>query len=77
LDWCIENHFRHPIIDFITIDTEGTELDVLKSFDVNKYNIKLLVVENNFNDPYVENYLADKMWVKDKRIEVNDFYIRK
>jgi len=76
LDWCIENYFNHNTIDFISIDTEGTELDVLKSFDVNNYNIKLLIVENNFNDPEIEEYLNSKGWVKDKRIEVNDFYIK-
>jgi FkbM family methyltransferase len=76
LDWCIENHFNHNTIDFISIDTEGTELDVLKSFDVNGYNTKLLIVENNFNDPEIEEYLNTKGWIKDKRVEVNDFYIK-
>lgn len=77
LDWCIENHFNHKTIDFISIDTEGTELDVLKSFNVNDYNITLLIIENNFNDPEIEQYLNEFGWVKDKRIEVNDFYIKK
>lgn len=77
LDWCIENYFNHDTIDFISIDTEGNEIDVLKSFDVNKYNITLLVVENNYNDPEIEEYLNNKGWIKDKRIEVNDFYIKK
>lgn len=77
LDWCIENYFNFDTIDFISIDTEGTELDVLKSFDVNKYNIKLLIVENNFNDPEIEEFLNGKGWIKDKRVEVNDFYIKK
>jgi FkbM family methyltransferase len=76
LEWCIENHFNHETIDFISIDTEGTELDVLKSFDVNKYNIKLLVIENNFNESEIEEYLKSKGWIKNKRIEVNDFYIK-
>jgi FkbM family methyltransferase len=77
LDWCIENYFNHEKIDFISIDTEGSELDVLKSFDVNKYNIRLLVIENNYNDSDIENYLNNLGWIKDKRIEVNDFYIKK
>ena len=76
LDWCIENYFNHETIDFISIDTEGNELDVLKSFDVNGYNTKLLVIENNFNEPEIEQYLNEKGWVKDKRVEVNDFYIK-
>jgi FkbM family methyltransferase len=77
LDWCIENHFNHETIDFISIDTEGNELDVLKGFDVNKYNIKLLIIENNFNEPFIEEYLNTQGWIKDKRLEVNDFYIKK
>lgn len=76
LDWCIENFFNHKTIDFISIDTEGNELDVLKSFDVNKYNTKLLIIENNFNEPFIENFLKEKGWKKDKRAEVNDFYVR-
>ncbi len=77
LDWCIENYFNHETIDFISIDTEGNELDVLKSFDVSKYNIKLLVIENNFNEDDIEDYLLGFGWIKDQRVEVNDFYIKK
>lgn len=76
LDWCIENYFNHDTIDFISIDVEGSELDVLKSFDVNKYNTKLLVIENNFNDPDIENYLKPLGWKKDRREEINDFYVK-
>lgn len=76
LDWCIDNYFDYDIIDFISIDTEGTELDVLRSFDVNKYNTKLLVIENNHNEPHIENYLKEFGWKKDMREEVNDFYIK-
>lgn len=77
LDWCIEHYFQHDTIDFISIDTEGSELDVVKSFDVNAYNIKLMVIENNFNDSDVEDYLLEKGWIKDRRIEVNDFYVKR
>ena len=77
LDWCIENYFNHETIDFISIDTEGNELDVLKSFDVNKYNIKLMVIKNNFYDDSNEKYLAELGWIKDQRVVVNDFYVKK
>lgn len=64
-------------IDFLSIDTEGTELDVLKGFDINKYKPKLMVIENNYNYDEIENYLKDFGFIKDKRIAVNDFYILK
>jgi FkbM family methyltransferase len=76
LDWCIQNHFNYDEIDFISIDTEGNELDVLKSFDVNAYSLKLLIIENNYNTSEVEEYLKDFGWEKKQRSFVNDFFVK-
>lgn len=76
LDWCIENYFNHETIDFISIDVEGTELDVLDSFDINAYSTRLIVVENNFESADIEIFFAMRGWKKDKRVAVNDFYVR-
>jgi FkbM family methyltransferase len=77
LDWCIEHSgLNFKKIDFISIDTEGTELRVLKSFDINKWRVPLLVVENNHEeDRYVENYLKEFNYKLDQRHGVNEFYI--
>lgn len=64
-------------IDFMSIDTENTELDVLRGIDFSKYDIYLLVIENNFNDPECENYLRPYGYKKIHRIAVNDFYAKK
>ena len=63
-------------IDFISIDTENTELDVLKGIDLNVYNVTLLVVENNYDEPFCEDYLSQYGYKKIKRIAVNDFYLK-
>ena len=63
-------------IDFISIDTENTELDVLKGIDINKYNIKLFVIENNYNELNCEIYLNPYGYKKINRIGVNDFYLK-
>ena len=76
LDYCVENFYKHNKIDFISIDTEGTELDVLKSFSIEKWNPTLFVIENNFNDPDIEIYLNLFGYKKIRRLEVNDFYIK-
>lgn len=71
-----ESEFNNKI-DFISIDTEGTELDVLKGLDLLKWDIKLLVVENNYNDPEIEEYLDSFGYFKDARWKINDFYLKK
>lgn len=75
LDFILEELKFDKKIDFISIDTEGTEIDVLKGFNINKWKPKLLIIENNFNDSEIEIYLKNFGYKKDKRIEVNDFYI--
>lgn len=61
-------------IDFLSIDTEGTELEVLKGFDIKRWMPRLLVIENNYNDPEIEEYLKPFGYFKTSRIAVNDFY---
>jgi FkbM family methyltransferase len=63
-------------IDFISIDTENTELDVLKGINFLKYSIKLVIIENNYDEPFCENYLKQFGYTKIKRIAVNDFFLR-
>ncbi len=75
LDFILDELKFDKKIDFLSIDTEGTEIEVLKGFDIKKWKPKLLVIENNFNDPEIEKYLSTFGYIKNKRIEVNDFYI--
>lgn len=63
-------------INFISIDTEGTELDVLKGFNFDKYDVSLFVVENNYEDKDIEEFMNDNGYVRDIRYKINDFYIR-
>jgi FkbM family methyltransferase len=37
------------VIDLITIDTEGNELEVLHGMDFEKYEVKIICVEHNYN----------------------------
>ena len=46
LNSLIENSpFKNPQIDFMSVDVEGSELNVLKNFNFLKYSPKILVVE--------------------------------
>lgn len=62
--------------DFISIDTEGTELDVLKGWDFDKYKVHLFVVENNYDDSIIVDFMKSKNYVRDQRYKINDFYVR-
>jgi len=48
----LEKHKLYDI-DFATIDTEGGEYEILQGIDFDRFNIKVILVENNYsNDNY-------------------------
>lgn len=63
-------------IDFISVDTENTELDVLKGFDFSKYSVGYFIIENNYDEPFCEDYLREHGYTKIHRTGVNDIYKR-
>ena len=38
------------VIDYLSIDTEGSELAILEGFDWDSYQIRCITVEHNFTD---------------------------
>ncbi len=45
-------------IDFISIDTEGNEYDIIKAIDFDLLDIKSLVIENNYKNNQIKDYLS-------------------
>jgi FkbM family methyltransferase len=43
-------HAAPNTIDYLSVDTEGSELDILRSFDFDRWRVKLLSVEHNNTD---------------------------
>ena len=43
-------HQAPKVIDYLSIDTEGSELEILSAFDFTRYDIRLITVEHNFSD---------------------------
>lgn len=70
---------KHNIneIDFCTIDTEGGEYDILKTIDFNTYNIKIILVENNYDDSEVNELLLKNGYEKKCRLTIDDVYVLK
>lgn len=68
-------HVREPI-DFVSIDVEGAELDVLTGFDLARFKPRVLIIEDNSNgaDRRVSDYLAQRGYREQFRVEQNVFY---
>ncbi len=67
-----------PKIDLVSIDIEGTEIDALKGFDINKWQPKLFVIEANDDDhsSRIQEYMKQFEYQLDRRHAVNDFYVK-
>ncbi len=64
-------------VDFVSIDVEGAEIDVLRGFNINKYRPQLILIEDNlvFLDKHL--YLRRNGYKLVKRTGVNNWYIPK
>ncbi|MDR2875877.1 MAG: FkbM family methyltransferase [Methylobacillus sp.] len=65
-------------IDFVSVDVEGHELEVLKGFDLDRWQPTILLLEDNFNgtDTTVRDYLARCGYYPFRRTGVNDWYAK-
>lgn len=50
------------VIDYLSMDIEGGELDVIRSFDFSKYDIRLMTVEHNYSDRAAEMRSILEKW---------------
>lgn len=64
-------------IDFLSLDTEGNELDILQSIDFKRVTIKAIAVEVNFRTKDIYKYLTGKGYKLLKTLGGDEIYIRK
>ncbi len=65
-------------IDFVSIDVEGAELDVLNGFDLARFQPRMLVIEQNTAEAgaRIREHLAARGYAPVHQIEQNVFYAR-
>ncbi|OGB96964.1 hypothetical protein A3F06_01260 [candidate division TM6 bacterium RIFCSPHIGHO2_12_FULL_36_22] len=69
--------YNISFIDFLSIDTEGNEFDIIRSIDFDKYYIDIIVVERNFGDQGMNKFLRKKNFVLIKTIGADFIYRNK
>ncbi len=48
LDDLLETHGAPPVIDYLSVDTEGSEYEILAALDFDRWSFRVLTVEHNF-----------------------------
>ena len=61
-------------VDYVSIDVEGWELNVLKGFNIKKYSPKIIVVEDLGENVELEKYIESEGYKFFKKIEYNKIY---
>jgi FkbM family methyltransferase len=76
LDAILESE-GNPALDCVFIDVEGTELDVLRGFDLKKHHPLLILMEDKVHSLAKHFYLRRQGYKLVKRTGVNNWYVPK
>lgn len=68
---------KNKKVDFISIDTEGNELDVIRSIDFKNSDITCFVIENNYGDHEIAEILRRNNYNYIARLWCDDVYVHK
>ncbi len=71
----IENNLT--VIDFLSLDVEGCELEILKSIYYSKIKINVILVENQYDNQNIRTFLQNKNYRYMGKIYVDDLFVLK
>ena len=63
-------------VDYMSIDTEGAELSILKELDFDRFHISVLTIENNYDDPRIAELMISKGYEYVGKIEQDYLFKR-
>jgi len=64
-----------PHVDFVSIDVEGLQLELLRGFNLEKYRPQLLLVEDHLHSLNTHRYLRHHNYYLAKRTARNHWYV--
>jgi FkbM family methyltransferase len=73
----LDNYNAPNFIDYLSLDTEGSELEILKTFNFEKYKFGLIDVEHNYVEPRrteIRKLLIDNNYVYIRENKFDDCY---
>jgi hypothetical protein len=62
-------------LDFVSIDVEGHEVDVLRGFDLQRWRPRLIVIEDHVLDRRLHNALVARGYAWFRRTGLNSWYV--
>jgi len=68
------------VIEYLSIDTEGNEYEIIRTISFHKYTFKAITVEHNFTEPLRSQILAllsRRGYKRVKEVRWEDFYLHK
>jgi FkbM family methyltransferase len=78
LNELLDNKGAPLLIDYISMDTEGSEFEILKNFDFEKYRVQAWTIEHNHNQVMrdkILKLLTSKGYIFAFNKHVDDFYM--
>ena len=76
LDSLLKSAKAPKIIDFISLDVEGAELEVLKGINFDHYSFKYMLIEIRNLKP-IENFLIERGYVLEKQLSEHDYLFKR
>jgi FkbM family methyltransferase len=76
----LDSHLVPKEIDYMSIDTEGSELDIIREFPFDKYNISIITIEHNYseNREKICDIMRNNSYVRvfEDLSKVDDWYVK-
>lgn len=65
------------VVDFMSVDVEGSEFQVLEGIDFDKTKIKIIVIENNYKNTFeaIDKFLKSKGYIRHITLGGDEIYL--